>query len=224
MFTRYLVAMTVAPAFLSAAIYLCLGRIIVIYGEGISRLRPGTYTLIFVCCDFLSLLLQAAGGAITATAGKDEKDLSDHGVDIMIAGLSSQVISLFIFIVLCSEFAWRVYKTPARLNPNFHDLRCTMMWKGLLFALAIATVTIFVRCVYRVAELNDGFNGSLANNQTLFMIFEGPMIIIAVAVLTVFHPGLSFGGNWGAGNWSFKKNTNKAPGNKWELLEDGTRK
>ena len=30
------------------------------------------------------------------------------------------------------------------------------------------------------------------------MIFEGPMIIIAVTALTVFHPGRVFGGLWKA--------------------------
>lgn len=63
-------------------------------------------------------------------------------------------------------------------------------------AIAIATITIFIRCVYRVAELNEGFNGHLANDEVLFMILEGPMIIIACIVLTVCHPGIAFAGRW----------------------------
>jgi hypothetical protein len=61
--------------------------------------------------------------------------------------------------------------------------------------LAIATIGIFIRSVYRVAELQGGFGGSLANSEALFMIFEGPMTIIAVAALTVFHPGTCFSGD-----------------------------
>jgi hypothetical protein len=67
-----------------------------------------------------------------------------------------------------------------------------------MIALPISTVTIFIRCIFRVAELQAGFSGPLANNETLFMILEGPMIIIAVLALTVFHPGLAFTGNWAA--------------------------
>lgn len=77
----------------------------------------------------------------------------------------------------------------------------------LYTALAIATLTIFVRCVFRVAELRNGFSGKLANNQTLFMIFEGPMIMIAVVALTICHPGITFGGcsGWKSANWTWKK-------------------
>ena len=42
-FLLYLVCLTIAPAFLSACIYLCLGRIIVVYGEHVSRFRPRSY-------------------------------------------------------------------------------------------------------------------------------------------------------------------------------------
>jgi len=67
-FLMYLVTLTIAPAFLSAAIYLCLARIVVVYGEERSRFRPVTYTLVFCTGDFLALLLQAVGGAIASGA------------------------------------------------------------------------------------------------------------------------------------------------------------
>jgi hypothetical protein len=65
-FLLYLVTLTIAPAFLTAAIYLCLARIVVVYGEEWSRFKPRTYTILFCTCDFLALLLQAAGGAIAS--------------------------------------------------------------------------------------------------------------------------------------------------------------
>lgn len=60
----------------------------------------------------------------------------------------------------------------------------------------IATVLIFVRCAYRVAELWGGFDSHLANHELTFMIFEGPLIILAVTAMTVFHPGRIFGDLW----------------------------
>jgi hypothetical protein len=66
-FLWYLVTLTLGPAFLAAAIYLCLGRIVVIYGENLSRIRPRTYTYIFMGCDFFSLIVQALGGGIAAS-------------------------------------------------------------------------------------------------------------------------------------------------------------
>lgn len=65
-FLIYLVTLTIAPASLAAAIYLSLSRIVVVYGEEKSRFRPRTYTILFCSCDFLALLLQAAGGGIAS--------------------------------------------------------------------------------------------------------------------------------------------------------------
>ena len=31
------------------------------------------------------------------------------------------------------------------------------------------------------------------------------MIIIAVTLLTIFHPGIAFAGNWAAAGWSLRK-------------------
>lgn len=43
-FLMQIVCLTLAPAFFSAAIYLCLGRIVEVYGKENSRLPPAWYT------------------------------------------------------------------------------------------------------------------------------------------------------------------------------------
>lgn len=72
-------------------------------------------------CDFVSLVLQSIGGGITATAG--DKNTSNAGVHIMVAGLALQVFSLVLFMVLCLEFAWHV--RDARKEERFMELRST---------------------------------------------------------------------------------------------------
>lgn len=37
------------------------------------------------------------------------------------------------------------------------------------------------------------------------MLLEAPMIIIAVGVLSLFHPGVAFQGRWHEANFSWKK-------------------
>ena len=59
-----------------------------------------------------------------------------------------------------------------------------------------ATLAIFIRSCFRVAELREGFDGKLANQQVTFMILEGAMVAIASIALTVAHPGLIFGSYW----------------------------
>lgn len=63
-------------------------------------------------------------------------------------------------------------------------------------AIAIATVTIQIRCIYRVVELAGGFRSKAANDQPAFMVLDGPMIMIAVGALTVCHPGSLFFTEW----------------------------
>jgi hypothetical protein len=67
-FMWYLICLTLGPAFIAAAIYICLGRIVVVYGEEISRIKPRSYTVFFMGCDFIALCVQTAGGAIAASA------------------------------------------------------------------------------------------------------------------------------------------------------------
>ncbi|KAE9377444.1 putative RTA1 domain protein [Stipitochalara longipes BDJ] len=199
-FLVYLICLTIGPTFLSAALYLCLARLIVVYGTHHSRFQPRTYTITFISCDFASLVLQSIGGGITATAG--DKRTSNAGVHIMVAGLALQVFSLVLYMVLCLEFAWRVRHVTK--EERFVELRGTGGFRGFKYALAVSTIAIFLRSVYRVIELSGGFGGTLANNQTTFMVLEGPMVIIAVLAMTVFHPGTCFNGNWVAAGWTLR--------------------
>lgn len=222
-FLIYLVPLTIAPAFVTACIYLCLARIIFIMDPNLTctRLKPMVYTTIFVTFDIIALVLQGAGGGITATANDNTTD--KLGVNVMIAGLAFQIFSLVVFIALCSDFAWRLHRASGTRsstssasiseNKSTYDLldkndnrvsttptlatldhvRHSRMFKGFILALSCATILILTRSSYRLAELQGGFHGTLANNEVLFMILEGPMMIISVLLLNVFHPGFCLG-------------------------------
>ncbi|RFU27688.1 hypothetical protein B7463_g8637, partial [Scytalidium lignicola] len=201
-FLAYLVSLTIAPAFLAAGIYLCLSRIVVVYGQHISRFRPGTYTLIFCGCDLFSLVLQGLGGGIAASANKQTQ--IDVGVDIMLAGLGFQVFSIAVFALLCTDFAWRLYKNRNTWSDQHAALQESRLFRAFLIGLCVATFCIFIRSIFRVAELSGGFHGSLANDQVTFMILEGAMIVIATSCQTFLHPGIAFAGVWDEVNFSFR--------------------
>ncbi|RDW61727.1 RTA1 domain-containing protein [Aspergillus mulundensis] len=202
-FLQYLVALTIAPAFLTAAIYLTLSRIVVAFGERISYFKPRTYTITFITFDVLALLLQAIGGGIAASADDDDKDATDLGVNIMIAGLAWQVASLLIFTAMSTHFFLRVRKAPGSdFNLDFERLRNSRYFKGSLWGLSIATLVIIVRSIFRCAELSEGFDGDLANDEVTYMLLEATMIAIAVILLTVFHPGTVWKGQWNQAVWN----------------------
>lgn len=191
--------------FLTAAIYLCLTRIIALYGSWASRFRPATIACTFIASDFLSLVLQAAGGGIADTANTDSG--SRLGANVMVAGLVLQAVSLGVFLGVAGDFALRCYRRKSELNADEQRVRVrnSGLFKVFLGSLFLATVAILIRSIFRAAELWGGFNGKLWNDEITFMVLDGAMIAVATICLTVFHVGWAFGGLWGETNWTFRK-------------------
>lgn len=210
-FTMQFVCLTIAPAFLTASIYLCLTRIVIIQGPGFSRLAPRTYSILFVGCDIVSLLLQAIGGAMTSNAKTLQKE--DLGIHIMIAGMSFQIFSLLLFMGLWAEFALRMRAGAATRGTDgdaeleFAKLRSSFRFKAFQIAVFSSALFIVVRSVYRLVELHSGFASAFANNEPAFMVLEAPMILLATGALAAFHPGYALDGKWNSASWSFHKQT-----------------
>jgi hypothetical protein len=118
------------------------------------------------------------------------------GNNIMIAGLSFQVATLFMFILLALDVSvctiLRRLGAQNALDPRHARLRNSKPFQGFLIALSLATLLIFTRCVFRVAELSDGWEGKLMKKQGLFIGLEGVVIVLAVYLLNLFHPGFCF--------------------------------
>ncbi|KAI1861897.1 hypothetical protein JX265_009400 [Neoarthrinium moseri] len=185
--------LTIAPAFISAGIYVSLRPIIAAFGNHNSRIPSRWYTRIFIPCDVVSLILQGTGGGLAAAG--DDKATTDNGTDIMIAGLVFQVVTLLVFIGLCVDFSISTFRnfkvngsTALNDDPAVVNIRRSVMFRGFLAALALSTTCVFIRCVYRVAELSEGWTGPIMAREDLFIAFEGGLISVAVLVLNVFNP------------------------------------
>ena len=132
-------------------------------GPQYSRFSPKFYYWIFIPCDVLSLVLQAVGGALSSTTSGGSRT----AIDVSLAGLSFQVFTLCVFIVLVSEYTWRFLKgSQGHRNISMH-------FKIFAGFLAFATLLILIRCAYRIDELSDGYNGPLIHNEPLFVALEG---------------------------------------------------
>lgn len=149
----------------------------------------------FIPCDVISLILQGAGGGIASVAAQNNKDIS-AGNNTMIAGLAFQSFTLLAFIVVSLDFAWRVRRRHHALgaasaldqNPVLVRLRATWRFRLFVAAVALASMLVLWRSVFRIAELSDGWDGAIIQMQGLFIGLEGVLIVVAVAVLNVFHP------------------------------------
>ncbi|EEQ87219.2 parasitic phase-specific protein PSP-1 [Blastomyces dermatitidis ER-3] len=193
-------ALTISPAFFTAAIYFCIADIVRLFGcEGTSRLKPKQYAWIFIPCDIISLVLQGLGGGVASVATRRHED-GTTGVNIMIAGLAFQVFSLLIFILLLAEFFVRVYRRGYLWREvNGYEIKAgsgadgigrTVLGRLYIFfsTFSLAILCIFIRCAYRVAELSHGFGGKLIREEAQFIGLEGVMIVVAVFALNLGHP------------------------------------
>lgn len=130
----------------------------------------------------------------------------------MLAGLAFQVFSLILFAIAAGWFAYSVWANKESWDSQFLALSHSRLFKIFLVGLTIATVTIFIRSVYRCVELSGGFDGKLfTSDEALFMVLEGVMIIFAGICLTFLHPGISFQGSWREINYSFHHKGEAAP-------------
>ncbi|KAF3923062.1 hypothetical protein ABW20_dc0105293 [Dactylellina cionopaga] len=182
-----------APTFFAAGIYLCLTRIVIAYGADISRVQPKVYTYFFVICDILSLVIQGPGGVVSSLAASQGKP-PRVGAYIGLSGICFQVLSLSIWLAMCTEFTLRCRKAGKEAwDPKYEKLRNGWRFKAFLVALGISTLSLYIRSVYRIAELCEGYTGQLARDETAFCILEGVMIVILAFASATFHPGYGFG-------------------------------
>jgi hypothetical protein len=92
---------------------------------------------------------------------------SQSGVDIALAGLALQVVTLVAFSALCVDYAvrsrsvWMAVRWPRQF----------VLFCGFL---AAATLLILLRCCYRVYELSEGYSrdSEALRDQTLFIALE----------------------------------------------------
>ncbi|VEU21525.1 DEKNAAC102783 [Brettanomyces naardenensis] len=196
-YVMQLVCITLAPCFLMAAIYFTMAQLTVIMGQAFSILKPMQYSLIFIICDFVSIVLQAGGGAMASA------ELSNHhstrgGSNFMVVGLAFQVVSMGFFQILWYIFCYRCFVNYKRYGDSAFETRYAGIRKRLMFppffgALSVAVILIFIRSIYRLTEMAEGFSGSLANTELYFMTLEALMVSLATLLVTVVHPGIAYG-------------------------------
>jgi len=153
---------------------------------------------IFITCDIISLVLQAGGGAYAAYLAQKEK-MPDNGNYTMIGGLSFQALTLMVFLVLSADFAIRTFKRSRRhgstaMNEDLaaRRLRSSKRFRALLASLTISAILIFVRSVYRVAELAQGWKGELMTTEKFVVMLEAIPVVISGFLLSCFHPATCF--------------------------------
>ncbi|KAI8990402.1 RTA1-domain-containing protein [Trametes punicea] len=185
----------IAPTPLIAASFIILGEIIQRMGPDYSRLNSKWYTIIFLSCDLIALIVQAVGGAKASIAVKQGNDPGPGG-HIMLAGVVFQLAALVVYVALASEFLLRfAYDHPFN-RATGAPARAEHVEKKIKFmiaGLALEAVFLFIRSIYRTAELTEGWRGKIITTETYFNVFDAAMIVLAMVTLSLFHPGYLLG-------------------------------
>ncbi|EAW21484.1 RTA1 domain-containing protein [Aspergillus fischeri NRRL 181] len=181
-FLMQISTLIIAPTFFTAGIYVLLGRFITLLGRESSIISPNLYLWIFVTCDVISLVVQAIGGGMASAATNDVNGDTAPGTHIMVAGIVFQMASITVFVVLAADFVRRALR--GRLVQSM-----TGSIVPLFGAMIFSVVCIYVRSIYRTIELSEGWSGYLITTERYFIALDGAMMVAAVVVFNVFHPG-----------------------------------
>lgn len=140
-------------------------------GPEYSPIPASIYPWLFIICDFISLMLQAAGGGIAA--GSDDDDVTDLGGNIMLAGIVFQVITLTFLYTLLFLIVMRMRRARATIKPEVMALLRSRDFRIFGGSIFLASLGIYIRCVYRIAELANGWANSVMRNEVDYIILEG---------------------------------------------------
>jgi RTA1 like protein. len=92
-----------------------------------------------------------------------------------------------------SARAFRRDHLDSYYNPKFADIRKRKLLDWFPLAVTVSVVAIYIRCVYRVAELSQGFDGYLVTTEVFLMVLDALMIAICGLIFVPFHPVWVFG-------------------------------
>lgn len=104
------------------------------------------------------------------------------GTHVMVAGIVFQLFSITVFVVCAADFIRRTVRR--RL---LQQLTGSVI--PLLGAMVLSVLCIYVRSIYRTIELSQGWSGYLITREKYFIALDGAMMVVAVAVFNVLHPG-----------------------------------
>ena len=104
------------------------------------------------------------------------------GTHVMVAGIVFQLVSITIFVLCAADFIRRTMRR--RL---LQSLMGSVV--PLLGAMVLSVLCIYIRSIYRTIELSQGWSGFLITHERYFVALDGAMMVVAVAIFNIVHPG-----------------------------------
>lgn len=205
-----------APIFVAAGNYLLIGRLIRAVlpptHHKIFRVPARLLTRIYVTFDIVCLCVQSSGSSLASSVGWTG-NLSDIGINILLAGLSLQVLAFSTYLCILVRFhllsrsmavsgapeGWFKVLKAVYISSFLILVRTIWVPPPFLFLLKRALNTslyrfayrIFswqVRCIFRMVEFAEGPEGYSLQHEWMFWVFEALLMIVALTIFCIWHP------------------------------------
>ncbi|KAF8850291.1 RTA1 like protein [Acephala macrosclerotiorum] len=207
-FEMQICCLVLAPSFLAAGIYLTLKHMVLYCGPEYSRLKAKWYPWIFIGSDLASIIVQAIGGGVAASAKNSTNPaLLTAGDALIITGIALQSVTMSVCGALVLDFF--LHRRKARTEDketegslgtslevptlsNDAHTRSPLQFRIFCWAIGFAFVTILIRCIYRIPEMAGGWGNPRMRDEPVFLGLDGAMVLLASIAFTVAHPGFMF--------------------------------
>ncbi|OHF01791.1 RTA1 like protein [Colletotrichum orchidophilum] len=166
-----------APVFLSAGIYTILSALIHRLGRQFSPLPPKVVLWFFITSDAIATITQISGAALIGVKQSRREDPTTAN-NILLGGLAYQVFSIGCFVITTSIF---LFRAKASIREHRHTT--------FVAVFSAATLLIYLRTCFRLAETAEGLGGYLYSNEVFFGVLEFAPVVLAVILLSIWHPG-----------------------------------
>ncbi|ORY48014.1 RTA1 like protein-domain-containing protein [Leucosporidium creatinivorum] len=181
-FMQQICCLTIAPTFMSAGLYMLLGVLIQRIAPHTSILSGKAFKITFLVADILSLVIQAIGGGMAASATTASG--TEKGGQIMLGGIAFQLFVMIVYVVYGAIWA---HKSRTEIHGTILSIDGGEGITRAVAGMALCSLFIIIRGFYRSVELGDGFKGEIATNEPLFLLDAIP-VALAMISLNVLPP------------------------------------
>ncbi|KAI8624853.1 hypothetical protein F5Y19DRAFT_284533 [Xylariaceae sp. FL1651] len=193
-FIVFLVGTTLGPTCISGAMFLVMPRIVAVYGEEYHSWRSAWYLFLFSALVAVSLTLELVGSLLSTV--QDKPRVVDTGIRVLVVGLAIQLVAHIIFVLHAVFFAFALRTRQHGLDPKFAPVYNGSLFRIFLTVFTIATTLIVLRTAYRIVEIAEGFQSSIAQAEELFLVLDGAAMLVAAILLLAYFPARALGQSW----------------------------
>ena len=172
----------IPPSFLALVNYITLGKVVNLvkmrYPDRRLPVKPKLVIWGFFAMEITALACQGAGAGLSVST-KGVSNINSGRI-LLLIGLVALVV-----LILC-------YLTTAiyvNLSPRY-AIKSSPSMRKLFPVLYTCTSLLLIRNIFRLIEFGQGFEGAIASQEKFFYGFDALMIIIILAINTIFHFGL----------------------------------